>query len=870
MTKLLRRIQYLFRRNRLEADLAEEMDFHRTLLARDFPGDRAAASRAWGNSTLAREDARTVWFGAWLGSFWRDLAYGVRGLWRERGFTAVALSALAIAIGLNTSLFTVFNAIALRPWAVKDPGRVVNVRRVERNGPMAGSFEGFGVAEWRYLADHSKAFTGLLLTRQGETVQSTAGPLHLTLVTGNYFGVLGVEMARGRGFVPEEDRPLAPEAVAVLSYAAWRNRFGGDPQIAGKTVRLDDIPFTVVGVAGDSFAGTEPVRVEIWAPMAARRVLRPHDANGLPFLTSLNFCCAPMAGRLAPGYTREQAAAELGLLASQLLATQPANQAHAGEPPRQATVVVTGTAMLATAGRNKDKVVPLLVAMFAAMTLVLLLACANAANLLLARASARRTEMAVRLSLGGSRARLVRQLLVESFALALGGAAVGLAIAWIAPAAIIARMVPENGMPMNPDWRVCLYTAGIAVLACLVFGLAPALQATQGGIAGALKREAPLSFARLPLRSVLLASQVAISVILLAGAGLLVRGLQHAQHQDPGFRIEGVSVATLELPAAQYDGKRSEIFNAQLEAALAEPGMPAAAMASMAPMSNSRSWTTVRRVDEPAKRERLIQIYEVSGAYFQVLGIPVLAGRSFTTGDAGRQVVLLNETAARQLWPDQNGVGQTLASNDKTWEVVGVVKDVYCSGLDAINPTMYWPARSGVPQLLLGDSSAGAKERVAALVRHLDPKARTIFAPLRDNLNQQLTPARYAAELAGALGLLALGLASIGVSGVFAYMVRQRTREIGLRMALGAHPAQVVRMVLAANLRALGWGLAAGLAGAFAATRLLRSMMNGVSPFDPLAYAGVFFLLIAAAAAASALPARRAARVDPVTALRWE
>jgi putative ABC transport system permease protein len=433
---------------------------------------------------------------------------------------------------------------------------------------------------------------------------------------------------------------------------------------------------------------------------------------------------------------------------------------------------------------------------------------------------------------------------------------------------------------MNPDWRVCLYTAGIAVLACLVFGLAPALQATQGGIAGALKREAPLSFARLPLRSVLLASQVAISVILLAGAGLLVRGLQLAQHQDPGFRIEGVTVASLELPAAQYDGTRSETFNAELEAALAEPGMPPAALASMAPMSNSRSWTTARRPDEPASRDRLIQIYQVSGAYFQVLRIPVLAGRTFIAGDKDRQVVLLNETAARQWWPDQGGpgqggpgqgaVGKTIASNNKTWEVVGVVKDVYSSGLDAINPTMYWPVGGGIPQLLLGDSSAGAKERVAALVRHLDPKARTIFAPLRDNLNNQLTPARYAAELAGALGLLALGLASIGMSGVFAYMVRQRTREIGLRMALGAHPAQVVRLVLAANLRAVGWGLAVGLAGAFAATRLLRSMMNGVNPFDPLAYAGVFALLVAAAAAASALPARRAARVDPVTALRWE
>jgi macrolide transport system ATP-binding/permease protein len=565
--KLLRRIQYLFQRNRLEADLAEEMEFHRAMLARDFSGDRAAASRVWGNATLAREDARAVWLGPWLESFWRDLTYGIRGLWRERGFTAVALSALAIAIGLNTALFTVFNAVALRPWAVKDPGRVVNVGRLIRKGPLAGSFEGFGVAEWRYFSEHSKAFTGLFMTRNFEPVRGASGALQLTWVTANYFSVLGVEMARGRGFMPGEDRPLAPEAVAVLSYSAWQNRFGGDPEIVGKAVRLDDIPFTVVGVAGESFAGTDYTRVDLWAPLSARRVLRPHDADVLPFLTDPNHCCSTMAGRLAPGYTRRQAAAEIGLFAS---------QSQVDQSVRDSSVAVTGTALLDSAGRNTAKLVPMLAAMFTAMTLILLLACANVGNLLLARAAARRAEIALRLSLGGSRARLVRQLLVESFSLALAGAAAGLAIAWIAPRVVVARLVPENGIHLTLDWRVCAYTAGLAVLACMVFGLAPALQATHGRIAGALKREAPLSFSRLPLRSVLLAAQVAISVILLAGTGLLVRGLQHAQGQNPGFRVDGVSVAQMDLPAAEYSGQRSRIFTAQLLSALSEPGLPAA------------------------------------------------------------------------------------------------------------------------------------------------------------------------------------------------------------------------------------------------------------------------------------------------------
>ena len=367
------------------------------------------------------------------------------------------------------------------------------------------------MAEWRYLSEHSKAFDGLLLTRNGQGVEVDSQPLSLTFVTGSYFHVLGVGMARGRGFRPEEDMPLAPEPVVVLNYATWQNRFGGDPAIIGKTVRLDEIAFSVVGVAPEFFAGTDIRRADLWAPFSARRTLRPHDAGALAFLTSIDHCCVSMAGRLAAGYSREQAAAEIAVLMNQL---------H-GKNDRESeyTVMATGTALLDAAGRDKNQIVPAMSAMFLAVTLILLLACANVGNLLLARAASRQSEIAIRLSLGGSRVRLIRQLLVESFALAAAAAALGLGIAWVAPAAIVARLLPDNAIAVSPDWRVCAYTAGIAVMACLFFGLAPALQATRGAIAGALKREAPLGASRLPLRSVLLAAQVAISVILLAGAG---------------------------------------------------------------------------------------------------------------------------------------------------------------------------------------------------------------------------------------------------------------------------------------------------------------------------------------------------------------
>jgi len=683
-------------------------------------------------------------------------------------------------------------------------------------------------------------------------------------VSGNYFSTLGVGMARGRGFRPDEDRVDDPQAVAVLNYQTWQTRFGADPNIVGRLLRLDEIAFTVVGVASPDFAGTDPNRSDFWVPFPARLLLRPHDPSVRSFLTSPDHCCSPMAGRLAPGYTRAQGAAEVALLAGQFRNQSERESGHA--------IVANGTAMLQASGRKKRSAVSILVAMFTAITLVLLLACANVGNLLLARAAARRTEIAVRLSLGGSRLRLIRQLLVESLALAASAAVIGLAIAWVAPAAILARAVPENAIRIRPDLTVCAYTAGIAVLACLAFGLAPALHGTRD-IAGALKSDARSTGHRFALRGILLAAQVAISVVLLAAAGLLVRGLQHAQRLDPGFRVSEITIATLDLPASAYSGPRAATFTAQFEDALSSAsGLPPLAVTSDAPMANSRDWTSMRPSELPPDRDKMVQFHEITGAYFDVLGIPIVAGRNFTRDDTRRQVAIVNETAVNRFWNGVNPVGKTIASNQKLWEVVGVARDAHTTGLDTIEPTMYWPmvARNGIPQLLIAGATPAVRDRIAGLARQLDSKARVTFTPLSDNLRSQLEPSKYAAAIAGALGFLALALASIGMSGVFAYAVRQRTREIGVRMALGAQPAQVVRLVLGANLHAVAWGLAIGVAGAAAASKLLRPLMIGASPFDPLAYLAMFGLLAVAAAAASFLPARRAAGVDPVTALRWE
>jgi predicted permease len=864
MTRLLRRLVFFFRRGRMAAELAEEMEFHRSLVEQDLGGDRAAAARAMGAASLAREDARAVWLAPWLESLWQDLAYAFRGLRRQPGFTAVALTALSLAIGLNTSLFTVFNAVAFRQWPVKDPAQVVTVSRLMRKGPQAGANTGFGVAEWRYIGEHSRSFQGLILAGYGEGVDIEGRRSRLRWVTGNYFSVLGVGMLHGRGFRPEEDLVQDPQAVAVLSYLAWQNKFGADPEIVGRTLRFDDVPFTIVGVAPQGFTGTSD-NTDLWAPLSARLLLRPGETNFKAFLTRPDHCCLSMAGRLAPGATRGQAAAEVDILMRRL---------HEGKLDGAPVVLVSGTALLDSNAHDRQRIVPVMAGMFLATTLVLLLACANVGNLLLARAAARHSEIAVRLALGGTRLRLIRQLLMESLTLAAVASAAGLAIAAAGPEWILPRLSEDFVvLQLSPDLHVCAYAVALAFVACVAFGLAPSLHGTRGNIAASIRNQTGRRASPLALRSFLLASQVAISVVLLAAAGLLVRGLQHAQHRDPGFRLDGITVAGLDLPASAYSGDRLLSFVGQFQDALEHAGgLPRCAVASDAPMANSRSWTTMRRADQGKDSDRMVQIHDVTREYFEILGIPIVEGRNFAAADAGRKVLLLNQTAARRFWGAESPVGKMAHSNSAVWEVVGVVKDAYTTSLAGIEPTMYWPLapKRDIPQVLIGGTDPVALERIAAIARRLEPRARLSFAPLADNFRSQLDPAKYAAELAGALGVLALALASIGMSGVFAYAVRQRTREIGVRMALGAQPAQVVRLVLASSLRAVVWGLIVGLMGSLAAGRLLAQMMNGASAFDPLAYVAVFALLAAAAAAASFVPARRAAAVDPVTALRWE
>jgi len=858
MGKLFRRVRYFLRRRQFEADLAEEMEFHLAMKAREAG---PLARSEMGNITRAREEARAVWIWPWLESVWQDLAYGVRTMRRQPGFAAVALAALGITVGLNTTFFTVFNAIALRPWPVKDPGRVVNVFHFELEGPRR-STHGFSVAAYRYLREHTRAFSGLVLQDQAP-VKMDDRRLALTYVSANYFEVLGIGMERGRGFLAEEDRVGAPVAAAVIGYGLWQSRFGGDVDVVGRRIRLDDVPFTIVGVASRDFTGVPPLRNDVWVPTAARLLLRPNDPSVLALLTSPNHCCSSMAGRLAPGFTREQAAAEVELVERQSRGNQPDEERTA--------IVVTGTALIDVPNRNRRQAAPVFALLFLAVTLVLLLACANVGNLLLARAAARRREIAIRLSVGGSRARVVRQLLVESFAVALAAAAIGVGLASWLPQYLAARLAPELALHLVPDLSVLAYSLALAVFACLVFGLAPALHATRGKISSALRDDWRLPGIRLPLRSVLLSAQVAISVMLLAGAGLLVRGFERAAAQDPGFAIQSVQAVTIDLPASAYGDVQRRQFASRLAAELhGAPGMAAWGLSMDAPLGNSTTSTSFYKSGEPAARRRMVILHEVTAGYFDALRIPLVTGRNFIAQDEGRPVALLNQTAAAQLWRGESAVGKTIVS-DKAREIVGVVQDANTTHLGSVEPTMYWPMEGRwAPLVLVRGGGPGAVEHIGAVVKAIEPRAEIHAQDLAENFRSALEPSLAGASLAGGLGLLALGLAAIGLSGVFAYMVRQRTREIGVRMALGAQPRDAVRLVFTFSLRAVTVGLAIGLGGAAALSGVLASQLPGVRPLDLPAYGAVVVVLAAAAALAGLAPARRAARVDPATALRWE
>jgi predicted permease len=869
----LRRLWYSLRHRRIDEDLAEEIESHRAMAEARLEraglsvADAAAESRRiMGNVTLAREDARTERVVPWLDGAWQDLRYGIRSAAHQPGVAAVAIATLAAAIGLNTTLFTIFNALVLAPWPVANPEQVVTIHNTSAADVRArggGAPGGFSLDEVDYFRTSSRTLTGFTTMRSGggdQTLGDDDTPA--SWVSGNYFSMLGVTMALGRGFAPNEDIAAAPLAVAVLSHGYWTRAHGGDPSVVGRTVPLEGIPFTVIGVAAPEFTGTTPNRIDVWLPMATTALLRPDDRWTRNVLLK-RACCVQLAGRLAPGVSREEAATELTVL----------NRRYRGESD-PGGVRIAGTEF---ASDGKTDATSLFQPMFIAVVLVLSLACANVGNLLLARATARRREIAVRLALGASRPRIVRQLLTESLVLAVAAGAIGILIALWAPSRLMTLLFPANGLGLRPDTMVLTFTAGLTLLSCALFGLLPALHGARTGVSNALKSGPLPRLGGLSVRNILLGIQVAIAVVLVTAAGLLTRAVLDAHSRAVGYSMRDLTTITFTPPARGFDAAR--ISNLSSEIALRiEPLIAAGhvALTSTPPLASGNIKGSYRLGQDPTEYNNAA--YEVSPGYFELLEMALVQGRTFRRSDAGRDVIVINETMARTHWPSAPAVGQTVVVDHGKggWnrpgdlQVIGVVRDAAMSSLTSVEPTIYQPLSGrALPQAIVRDGT-NAQAAVSELVSALEPRLSIRAQSLASNLSPQVRRSRVAAILSTLLGALALLLACVGMAGVFAYVVQQRTHEIGVHMALGARVSHIVGVVVKSSLLAIAGGAVLGLVGAFLASGLLRNYLFGLSPADPLAHLGVLVVLAAAGAAAAFVPARNAARIEPVKALRHE
>ena len=823
-----------------------------------------------------------------MGTLLHDIRYGVRMLARNPGFTAMAVLSLALGIGANTSIFSLINEAILRPLPVEEPERLVTLF-TDRESGLHNDFSYPDYADYR---DRNEVLSGFIAYDQAPINLSGGGQTERIwgqIVTGNYFSVLGVDAAIGRTFLPEEDRVPGASPVAVISHGLWQRQFGGDAGVVGQAVTLNGHRFTVVGIAPAGFTGAvRGFLPDIWVPIMMHEQIRPPQGflQGRNILEERGARWLKVMGRLRPGLDLAEARAAMRTLAEQL----------AGEYPQ----FTEAQLVLLPGGRGHAQFVtdfslPLTILM-AAAGLVLLIACANVANLLVARASVRRREIAIRLALGASRRRLLRQLLTESMLLAVIGGGAGLLLAVWMTELLLLFTPPSNFMPValegSLDLRVLTFALLLSLSTGLVFGLAPALQASSPDVVPALKdetnalRKGP---GRWTLRNLLVISQVALSLVVLVGAALFIRSLQNLRAIESGFVPDNVLVMSLDLALNGYTEPRGREFYRELIGRVERlPGVAAVSLASVVRLSGGgtrRSITIDGYTPQPGEGLE-IDFNVVTPKYLETMGVPLLHGRDFDAQDrAGApKVVIINEVMARKFFPGQDPLGKRIrwptppdAPEEAPLEIIGVAKSgKYRTLTEDDRPSMYLPFPQNYrPNMALHVRTAGdPRAAIAALRREVQLLDETLpvfgIRTLTEQVNSALYTPRAAAILLSVFGLLALLLASVGIYGVIAYSVTQRTREIGVRMALGAQAGDVLRLVLRQGLALVLAGVAAGLAGALALTRLASSLLYGVSATDPAVFAAASLLLALVALVACYVPARRATKVDPMVALRYE
>jgi putative ABC transport system permease protein len=930
LSDLMYRFRALIRHKTMEAEMDEELRAHLEQKVEKYVQSGVPVEEAKRRARLdlggveqVKEECRDSWGVRAINEIVQDIRYGLRQLRRNPGFTVVAVLTLALGIGVNTTLFTAFNAVALKPLPVREPESMVRLVRILAGGAVGDVQYAYSDPEYAYYRDRNRIFSGLVAVSWPQKVYAVlpkldngqsgssdeAESIQGQIVSPNYFSVLGISVRVGRALLPDENQAPGSDPVIVLSYPFWQKRFNADSRILGKAVEINDTAFTVVGVAPPDFIGTAnpPVVPDFWVPLSMQmQVLGRNDDLGRPpdcQVRPLGNCPAlQLLARLAPETRISQAQAAITVLARQFEAAQ-------AEPDRDKTLAVTLQHATYFGETNDIRFRAFIALLMVVDGMVLLVACSNLANMLLARSAGRQREIAVRLAMGAGRSRLVRQWLTESMLLALGGGLAGLLLSLstttllritVAPVVQGLLRIDPSVIRLSLDFRVLGYTLLVSIMSGIAFGLSPALQFSKPDLANALKDEGTAlsnQVSRSRLRGFLVGAQMALSMLLLLSAGLLVRGLLRSRTADPGFETK--TVFPLALSLSNDPAKANALASRVIERLTDLPAVQSVGLAFRPPWSGT--WTPPVRLEATQALPRSLpwQVLAnyVSPGYFPTLGIAILRGRNFSRdeSDAGAPVAIVSDSAARQFWPGEDALGKKIQldlnfrGKWEEFEVVGVAKDVRTANLSRIDPGyVYLPTDAAklYRYSLLFRTQGDPRSALASVRVSLQGLDKRVFPPSKQFYSLEEGPMRLQklipqaiAYFSSSLGILALLLALVGIYGVMGFAVSQRTHEIGVRMAMGATRSDILRWIVRQGMRPVFFGAVVGVTCSLGVAILLRAvlvipgspdLLFGVNSFDPATFVGLFFFLAGVALLACYIPARRAANVDPMVALRYE
>jgi predicted permease len=897
MSTWFRRLAYLFRQRQHDADLRDEIEAHRALRAAHFERDGLtpeqaadASRRSVGNVLLAREDVRDVWIGS--GTWWHDVRFGLRTFRRNPTFTVVAIVTLALGIGVNAGIFTVLNGLLFRDLPAPDAHELVSIAQTVEGGQftVTNGPTTFTTSEYRAYRDRARTLSGLVAhSNPIETTLGGVAPQEIVgaLVSCNYFTVLQNRPALGRALIAQ-DCEAGADPVVVLGHGLWTTTFAADSGILGRTIELDRQRFTVVGVADPRTYGGSPMRTAFFAPFSAQPKLQP----GRDLYADERARWLTLIGRRGAGAVLDQARAELRVITAQIDQQQPG---------RSTTLTVDRATPMTVPPMFRSAATGAALVLMAAFGLVLLIACANVANLLLARGTARSQEIGIRLSLGASRGRVIRQLLTESMLIAIAGGVLGSVLALWSFQMLVALVVPNAVPPeipalvldldFSPDIRVITFAMLLTLGTGLLFGLTPALYVSKPDLNVVIKQDvagAGSSRRGGRLRGTLVSVQVALCMVLMIATGLLLRGLYATYTIEPGFVYRDVAYVSF---GTDY-GPATVINQSFMDQVAALPGVDGVAYAAQTPLGESMMGAGVRLPTQSRTEMRYAEMDAVTPGYFAMLGLRIVNGRNFTqaemanarlqTGareagprDTGPRPVIISEAAARSFWGTGDPIGRTLLQDDMrgdiAMQVIGVAADAQLTSLGTIVPYIYQPI-GGAGVLLVrhrGDFGATASS-ILAIIRRLDPTVAARVLPMETNVAYFRGLSGIVTGLGAGLGVLALVLASVGIYGVVAFAVSRRYREIGIRMALGASARSVLATILRQAMRPVVVGAAIGFVAAIGVSRILSGVLFGVSPADPIGLGGAALLVLAVALTAGVMAARPAIRPNATTALRSE